>query len=111
MAPIIRTCSVAVLLLAQSPVQATAKPYAPSPLANYVAARMLDEKAPPNKRIRRGAVIRVQKETAVTVMFPDNPIARESVDRYLEALKAVFQRIAESGRHREPLEVTASSVG
>lgn len=56
-------------------------------------------------------VIRVQKETAVTVMFPDNPIARESVDRYLEALKAVFQRIAESGRHREPLEVTASSVG
>lgn len=42
MAPIIRTCSVAVLLLAQSPVQATAKPYAPSPLANYVAARMLD---------------------------------------------------------------------
>ena len=56
-------------------------------------------------------VIRVQKETAVTVMFPDNPIARESVDRYLEALKVVFQRIAESGRHREPLEVTASSVG
>ena len=27
-------------------------------------------------------VIRVQKETMVTVMFLDNPIARESVDRY-----------------------------
>jgi penicillin-binding protein 1A len=29
------------------------------------AARMLDEKAPPNKRIRRGAVIRVQRTTRV----------------------------------------------
>ena len=30
-------------------------------------------------------------------MFPDNPIAQESVARYLAALKSVFERIAESG--------------
>jgi non-ribosomal peptide synthetase component F len=40
-------------------------------------------------------VIRVEKETAVTVMFPDNEIARESVTRYLKTLKSVFERIAE----------------
>jgi hypothetical protein len=42
-------------------------------------------------------VFRVEKETAVAVMFPDNPIAQESVARYLAALKSVFERIAESG--------------
>jgi hypothetical protein len=40
-------------------------------------------------------IIRVEKETAVTVMFPDNEIARESVTRYLKTLKSVFERIAE----------------
>lgn len=43
-------------------------------------------------------VIRVEKETAITVMFPDNPIARESVTRYLKTLKSVFERVAE-GKH------------
>lgn len=56
-------------------------------------------------------VIRVEKETAVAVMYPDNPTARASVDRYLQTLKSVFQRIADSGRQRDRLEVTASSVG
>jgi hypothetical protein len=42
-------------------------------------------------------VFRVEKETAVAVMFPDNPIAQESVAEYLAALKSVFERIAESG--------------
>ncbi len=42
-------------------------------------------------------VIRVEDQTAVAVMFPDNPEARESIDRYLEALKSVFVRVAESG--------------
>ncbi len=56
-------------------------------------------------------VIRVEKETAVTVMYPDNPIARESVERYLDALKTVFARIAEGGQQRDRLEVAASSVG
>jgi mycolipenoyl-CoA---2-(long-chain-fatty acyl)-trehalose mycolipenoyltransferase / long-chain-acyl-CoA---trehalose acyltransferase len=45
-------------------------------------------------------VIRVEKETAVSVMFPDNPIAQESVDRYLAALRSVFERVAESGHWR-----------
>lgn len=44
--------------------------------------------------------IRVETETAVAVMFPDNPIAQESVARYLDVLKSVFERVAESGRRR-----------
>jgi mycolipenoyl-CoA---2-(long-chain-fatty acyl)-trehalose mycolipenoyltransferase / long-chain-acyl-CoA---trehalose acyltransferase len=45
-------------------------------------------------------VFRVEKETAVAVMFPDNPTARESVAQYLAALKSVFDRVAESGHWR-----------
>jgi mycolipenoyl-CoA---2-(long-chain-fatty acyl)-trehalose mycolipenoyltransferase / long-chain-acyl-CoA---trehalose acyltransferase len=45
-------------------------------------------------------VIRVQTETAVTVLFPDNPVAQESIARYLAALKSVFERVAESGHWR-----------
>ncbi len=42
-------------------------------------------------------VTRLQHETRVTVMFPDNPVARESVARYIEAMKATYARVA-SGR-------------
>ena len=42
-------------------------------------------------------VARVADETASTVMFPDNPVARESVQRYLDILKSVFARVAEYG--------------
>lgn len=45
-------------------------------------------------------VIRVEQETAVAVMFPDNPEAQKSVQVYLEALKSVFERVAESGHWR-----------
>lgn len=45
-------------------------------------------------------VIRVEEQTAVTVMFPDNPVAQESVACYLSALKSVFERVAESGEWR-----------
>ena len=45
-------------------------------------------------------VIRGEKETAVTVMFPDNPVARESVARYLAVLKSVFERVVDSGHRR-----------
>lgn len=45
-------------------------------------------------------VIRVEQETAVTVMFPHNPEAQESVARYLATLKFVFERVAESGHWR-----------
>ena len=33
--------------------------------------------------------------TSVTVAFPDNPIARESVTRYVEAMKYFFVVVAE----------------
>jgi mycolipenoyl-CoA---2-(long-chain-fatty acyl)-trehalose mycolipenoyltransferase / long-chain-acyl-CoA---trehalose acyltransferase len=40
-------------------------------------------------------VNRYEKETQVIVFFPDNPIARESVARYIETLKSVFVAVAE----------------
>jgi hypothetical protein len=46
-------------------------------------------------------VVRVTQETAVTVLFPGNPIARESVARYLAALKSAFERVAHRGHWRD----------
>lgn len=46
-------------------------------------------------------VLRVHDETAVAVMYPDNPEARESVATYLATLKSVFERVAESGHWRD----------
>ncbi|MCV7136025.1 acyltransferase [Mycobacterium hodleri] len=40
-------------------------------------------------------VNRGERETSVTVAFPDNPIARESVDRYLAAMVAVYLSVAD----------------
>ncbi|EUA93996.1 trehalose-2-sulfate acyltransferase papA2 domain protein [Mycobacterium ulcerans str. Harvey] len=40
-------------------------------------------------------VNRLEKETQLTVLFPNNPVARESVTRYVEALKSAFVRVAE----------------
>jgi mycolipenoyl-CoA---2-(long-chain-fatty acyl)-trehalose mycolipenoyltransferase / long-chain-acyl-CoA---trehalose acyltransferase len=48
-------------------------------------------------------VNRYEKETQVIVFFPDNPIARESVTRYVETLKSVFVDIAEGRRAAAPL--------
>lgn len=62
-------------------------------------------------------VIRVADQTAVTVMFPDNSIARESIERYLVALKKVFGCVAQrgaGGQYRSlPVEqgVPPSSLG
>ena len=42
-------------------------------------------------------VNRTEKETSVTIAYPDNPIARESVDKYLHAMRAVYLRIADGG--------------
>jgi mycolipenoyl-CoA---2-(long-chain-fatty acyl)-trehalose mycolipenoyltransferase / long-chain-acyl-CoA---trehalose acyltransferase len=39
----------------------------------------------------------------VIVFFPDNPVARESVTRYVETLKSVFVRIAESRGTAAPI--------
>jgi hypothetical protein len=41
-------------------------------------------------------------ETAATVLFPSNPLARESIARYVDALKSVCARVAD-GRYTEPL--------
>ena len=40
-------------------------------------------------------VNRLEKETQVIVLFPNNPIARESVTRYIAALKSVYARVTE----------------
>jgi mycolipenoyl-CoA---2-(long-chain-fatty acyl)-trehalose mycolipenoyltransferase / long-chain-acyl-CoA---trehalose acyltransferase len=40
-------------------------------------------------------VNRSDRETTITVTFPNNPIARESIDRYLHAMKSVYARVAD----------------
>jgi hypothetical protein len=39
-------------------------------------------------------VNRFEKETRVMVLFPNNPVARESVTRYIATLKSVYVRVA-----------------
>ena len=41
-------------------------------------------------------VFRLEKETQVMVRFPDNPVARDSVTRYITALKSVYARVADA---------------
>jgi hypothetical protein len=40
-------------------------------------------------------VVRLEKETVVMVVFPNNTTARESVSRYVDAMKSVCVRVAE----------------
>jgi hypothetical protein len=40
-------------------------------------------------------VNRGERETSVTVAFPNNPIARESIDRYLSAMTAIYLAVAD----------------
>jgi mycolipenoyl-CoA---2-(long-chain-fatty acyl)-trehalose mycolipenoyltransferase / long-chain-acyl-CoA---trehalose acyltransferase len=40
-------------------------------------------------------VMRLDRETQLMVRFPGNPVARESVDRYMAAMKTVFARVAD----------------
>ena len=44
-------------------------------------------------------VCKFRNETRVTVLFPNNPVARESVTRYVAAMKSVYARVAD-GRRR-----------
>jgi penicillin-binding protein 1A len=56
------------------------------------AARMLDEKAPPNKRIRRGAVIRVQRDDKggwQIVQMPEVESAFVSIDPYTGSIRSL----------------------
>lgn len=41
-------------------------------------------------------VFRLEAETQVMVQFPDNPVARDSVTRYMAALKSVYTRVADA---------------
>jgi hypothetical protein len=43
-------------------------------------------------------VNRFQRETTVTVLFPDNPVACESVARYIEAMKSGYAGVANGRR-------------
>jgi mycolipenoyl-CoA---2-(long-chain-fatty acyl)-trehalose mycolipenoyltransferase / long-chain-acyl-CoA---trehalose acyltransferase len=43
-------------------------------------------------------VTRLENETRAVVLFPDNPVARESVSQFLALLKSVYVRVAE-GRY------------
>jgi hypothetical protein len=43
-------------------------------------------------------VNRGERDTTITVAFPNNPIARESIDRYLAAMTAVYLSVAD-GAH------------
>ena len=45
-------------------------------------------------------VNRFEQETTVTVLFPNNPVARESVARYIAAMKSVYVRAADGRRSR-----------
>lgn len=42
-------------------------------------------------------IFRYGEGTAMALMYPDNPIARKSVARYLDAMKSVCGRVADSG--------------
>jgi hypothetical protein len=44
------------------------------------------------------SVIRLFDEVSIVVNFQNNPVARDSVTRYLSAMKSVFRRVAD-GRH------------
>ncbi len=52
-------------------------------------------------------VNRSLRATTVTVAYPGNPIARESVLRYVEAMKAVYLRVAEGRDAAVPAEAFA----
>jgi hypothetical protein len=48
-------------------------------------------------------VNRLENETHMIVLFPNNPIARESVTRYMAAMKSVYARVADRGGAMKPL--------
>jgi len=40
-------------------------------------------------------VVRLQHKTMVTVLYPGNPVARESIENYVAAVRSVFVRVAQ----------------
>jgi hypothetical protein len=91
-------------------------PWLNRPQPNFPVLNFLDAGAPPLSALLTGEmdelniglysdgkysyqlciyVIRMATETAVSVLYPDNPIARESVSRYAAALRSACLRVAE----------------
>ncbi|WP_167373984.1 condensation domain-containing protein [Mycobacterium paraffinicum] len=56
-------------------------------------------------------VNRFAHETTLTISFPQNPIARESVERYAQALKATMLRVAGRGAGAAAMQPLAPPVG
>ncbi|WIM88719.1 condensation domain-containing protein [Candidatus Mycobacterium wuenschmannii] len=52
-------------------------------------------------------VTRLENETRAVVLFPDNPVARESVTQFLTLLKSVYVRVAERRYSAEPIREVA----
>ncbi|MBO0863587.1 MAG: acyltransferase [Mycobacterium sp.] len=50
---------------------------------------------------------RFENETQVIVLFPNNPVARESVSRYIATLRSVYVRVAEGRDAVAPLRPVA----
>lgn len=55
-------------------------------------------------------VNRTDKSLSVTVAFPNNPVARESVLRYVETMKAVYTRVADGREVGTPARPELSRV-
>jgi mycolipenoyl-CoA---2-(long-chain-fatty acyl)-trehalose mycolipenoyltransferase / long-chain-acyl-CoA---trehalose acyltransferase len=78
------------------------------PLSAFVSSQLdgLNARAYHDGRVPTRFDIRVnrfEKETHAVVLFPNNPVARESVIRYLAALKSVYVRVAEDRGAVAPL--------
>jgi hypothetical protein len=56
-------------------------------------------------------VNRFEMETTLTVSFPENPIARESVDRYIRVVKSVYRRLVTSDGAPPLLQMAAAEQG
>jgi mycolipenoyl-CoA---2-(long-chain-fatty acyl)-trehalose mycolipenoyltransferase / long-chain-acyl-CoA---trehalose acyltransferase len=52
-------------------------------------------------------VTRLENETRAVVLFPDNPVARESVTQFLATLKSVYVRVAERRYSAAPVREAA----
>ena len=48
-------------------------------------------------------VNRFSRETTLTVSYPDNPVARDSIDRYIQAIKSAFASV--SNQDHEPVSL------
>jgi hypothetical protein len=71
-----------------------------SALRGANATAYIDGRAP---AFLYSSVIRLFDEVSLMVSFPNNSVARDSVNQYVEILKSVFTRVAAGSEVREPL--------